>query len=193
VIDTTNGCDYEFQGFTPETMSAHSEATYHADTGSGGHVSDQGHAGGELSYLGGLITPDDVRAGVITHALRFAIPDNTWTFNYPGTRSDGTITAGVPEGTRIQLDPNLNLNSLNLSPFQRMVARALQTYGAYDGDTAGAFALFAESTTDGSTYNEPFTPLPKSLIPHLRFLAPQGPSTAAKLEARNDETCQQPQ
>jgi hypothetical protein len=112
VIDTTNGCDYEFQGFTPETMSAHSEATYHADTGSGGHVSDQGHAGGELSYLGGLITPDDVRAGVITHALRFAIPDNTWTFNYPGTRSDGTITAGVPEGTRIQLDPNLNLNSL---------------------------------------------------------------------------------
>ena len=193
VIDTTNGCEYEFQSFNPGSMSALAEATYHVDTGSGGHVSDSGHAGGELSYLGGLITPEDVNAGVINHALRFAIPVNAWTFTYPGTRSDGATFDGVPEGTRIQLDPNLNLNSLNLTPFQLMVAKALQTYGAYDADSGNAFALYAESTTDGSTYSQPFTPLPKSLILNLRFLKPQGPSTTVQLETSNDTTCQQPQ
>jgi hypothetical protein len=74
-----------------------------------------------------------------------------------------------------------------------MVAKALQTYGAYDADTAASFALYAESTTDGSTYSQPLTPLPKSLILSLRFLKPQGPSTTVQLEASNDTTCQQPQ
>jgi len=32
-----------------------------------------------------------------------------------------------------------------------MVAKALQTYGAYDADSSGAFSLYAESPTDGST------------------------------------------
>ena len=193
VIDTTNGCDYEFQSFDPGSMSAHASATYHVDTGSGGHVSDQGHAGGEFSYIGGAITPQDVNAGVITHALRYALPDNTWTFTYPGTRSDGTTANGIPEGTRMQLDPNLDLSLYNLNPLQLMVAKALQTYGAYDGDSAGAFALYAESTTDGSTYSQQFTPLPKSLILGLRFLEPPHSSTATKLDAHNDPTCQQPQ
>lgn len=192
VIDTTNGCEYEFQDFNPTTMTAHASSTYHVYTGSGAHVADQEHSGGELSYIGGVITPQDVRAGVITHALRFAIPDNTWTFTYPGTRSDGTTPGGVPEGTLMQLDPSLNLNALNLTPFQRMVARALQTYGAYDSDTGGAFALYAESITDGSTYSQPLDPLPKSLIRSLRFLAPQASSTALALDSRNDAICQQP-
>lgn len=192
VIDTTNGCDYEFQAFDPKSMSAHASATYHSDTGSGGHVSDQGHAGGEMSYIGGTITPQDVNAGVIRHALRFALPDNTWTFTYPGTRSDGTTHNGVPEGTLMQLDPNLDLSLYNLTPFQLMVAKALQTYGAYDGDSSGTFALYAESTTDGSTYSQQFATLPKSLILGLRFLAPEHSSTAIKLDARNDTSCQQP-
>ncbi len=192
VIDTTNGCEYEFQSFDPRSMSALAEATYHAYTGSGGHVSDPGHSGGELSYIGGLITPQDVNAGVIRHALRYAIPDNTWTFTYPGTRSDGTVAGGVPEGTLMQLDPNLDLKPFHLSPFQLMVARALQTYGAYDADKGGAFALYAESTTDGSTYSQPFDALPKALIKSLRFLAPRTPSTAVQLAAANDKTCQQP-
>ena len=193
VIDTTNGCEYEFQSFDPKSMSALAEATYHAYTGSGGHVSDSGHSGGELSYIGGVITPQDVNAGVIRHALRYAIPDNTWTFTYPGTRSDGTTAGGVPEGTRMQLDPNVDLDSLKLSPLQRMAAQALQTYGAYDADYGDAFALYAESTIDGSAYRQPFDSLPKALIKRLRFLAPKTSSTAVQLETANDKTCQQPQ
>ncbi len=93
----------------------------------------------------------------------------------------------------MQLDPNLDLSLYNLTPFQLMVAKALQTYGAYDGDSAGAFALYAESTTDGSTYSKQFAALPKSLILGLRFLAPHYASTGIKLDGHNDTSCQQPQ
>ena len=74
-----------------------------------------------------------------------------------------------------------------------MVAEALQTYGAYDADSGDPFALYAESTIDGSTYRQPFDPLPKPLIKRLRFLVPKTSSTAVQLAAANDTTCQQPQ
>jgi len=70
-----------------------------------------------MSYIGGTITPQDVNSGVIRHALRFGLPDNTWTFTYPGTRPDGTTHGGIPEGTRMQLDPNLDLSSLTSRRF----------------------------------------------------------------------------
>ncbi len=190
IIDQSTGCDYEFQSFDPSTMSAIAEATYHAFTGSGGHVAGPGHSGGELSYLGGLITPQDVSSGVIGHALRFATSDNSPTFVYPATRSDGTTAGGLPEGIRVRLNPDVNLASLHLTPFQLMVARALQTYGAYDADDASGFALYAESTVDGSTYSQAVSGLPKSLISDLQFLAQ--PASGAQLDRTTDTTCQQP-
>ena len=193
VIDTANGCDYEFQSFDPGSMSAHSSATYHVDTGTGGHVSDQGHAGGEMSYIGGTITPQDVNTGAIRHALRFAIPDNTWTFAYPGTRSDGTTHGGIPEGTRMQLDPNLDLSSYSLTPFQLMVAKALQTYGAYDADSSSTFALYAESMTDGSAYSQQFAPCPSRSFSGCAFSRrnmgrPRSGSTRATTPAASSPT-----
>ena len=63
---------------------------------------------------------------------------------------------------------------------------------AYDADSSSTFALYAESMTDGSTYSQQFAPLPKSLILGMRFLAPEHGSTAIRLDARNDASCQQP-
>ncbi|WP_164909761.1 PA14 domain-containing protein [Mycobacteroides franklinii] len=191
IIDDTNGCEYEFQSFKPESMSAIAQATYRVDTGSGGHVSGPAHSGGELSYLAGLITPEDVQAGVINHALRFAIPINSPTYVYPGTRSDGTVPGGVPEGIRIQLDPSLDLRTLKLTPFQLMVATALQKYGAFDADVAKTFTLTARSVIDGTRYSTHIDDLPRELIGHLRFLTPTISSTDVQLDTAAEGVCRQ--
>jgi len=191
IIDDTTGCEYEFQSFKPDAMSAIAQATYRVNTGSGGHVSGPAHSGGELSYLAGLITPEDVQAGAIDHALRFAIPINAPTYVYPGTRSDGTVLDGVPEGIRIQLDPALDLRTLKLSPFQQMVATALQKYGAFDADVAKTFSLTARSVIDGTRYPIRVDDLPRELIGHLRFLTPSISSTDIQLDTAADPGCRQ--
>jgi hypothetical protein len=194
VIDAATGCEYEFQGFNPSSLSAIAEATHHAWTGSGAHVSGPALGGGELSLIGGMITPRDVASGTITHALRYAMPpaNTAPSFQYPGTRSDGTTLGGVPEGTWMRLNPTLSLAQFNLTPFQQMVAVALQTYGGYNADTSGAFSLYTESTVDGSTYSQPIAALPKSLIQYLQFLTP-GPSTAFQMDTNTDTSCAQQQ
>ena len=59
-------------------------------------------------------------------------------------------------------------------------------------DSSSTFALYAESMTDGSTYSQQFASLPKSLIlGHALSRAGTG-STAIRLDARNDTSCQQP-
>ncbi|MGX9295227.1 carbohydrate-binding domain-containing protein [Tsukamurella paurometabola] len=191
VIDDASGCLYEFQGFNPVLRSAAASASYRAYTGSGGHDPGPGHAGGEFSYLAGLITPQDVESGVIDHALRYAMPGNSPNYVYPGTRSDGTTLGGVPEGTRLQLDPNLDLSRFGLSPFQLMLARALQVYGGFNADHADVFVFYARSTLDGTTYAQPIQQLPDSLVQHLRFLAPTIASQDIYLDRSDDTGCNQ--
>ena len=47
------------------------------------------------------------------------------------------------EGAHLQLDPNLNLDQFDMKPYERIIAEALQTYGAYVGDYSGAVSLYA--------------------------------------------------
>ena len=140
VVDQPTGCMYDLQGFNASSMTAVAEASYHAYTGSGGHTSGPAHAGGEFARAAGLITPADVQKGSIDHALRFAIPGGGDRYYYPGTRTDGTVQGGPPQGVRIRLDPAVDINSLGLTPFQTMVATALQKYGAFNADTSGSFS-----------------------------------------------------
>lgn len=78
------------------------------------------------------------------------------TWSYPAQRSDGFVrnvnqwpyidpAVTLREGQRVRLDPTLNLASLNLSPLGRMIATALQKYGAIDGDKTGAVEFEGES------------------------------------------------
>jgi hypothetical protein len=171
IIDAKTGCDYEFQSFDPAQRTAHAEGTYRIYRGSGAHV-PTGHTGGALSLLAGLIRPADVRAGVITHALAFGAPVTGPASVSPASWSDGRNPSGISEGARLQLDPTLDLAAWHLSPFQLMIARALQRYGMYLRDTSGSVTLYAESTTDGSSYSQPIQPLPRDLLLHMRTLAP---------------------
>ncbi|UUP15417.1 carbohydrate-binding domain-containing protein [Aeromicrobium wangtongii] len=192
IIDDATGCLYEFQSFDRDAMTAIASASYNVATGSGNHIAGPAHSGGETSYLAGMITPQDMDAGVIDHALRYAMPNNAPTFVYPGTRSDGSELDGVPEGTRMRLDPAIDVDdpALALTPAQRMVARALQTYGGFNADSSSSFALYARSTADGTSYSVPPEPLPDSLVSRMQFLTPEASSVPMFFDRADDTSCQ---
>ena len=111
-----------------------------------------------LSLLGGQIHTEDLEHGAINHALEILMPDTAnKTFLWPADRTDGTSTAtdAIPEGTRLRLNPNLNLTTLHLTPAALTIATAIQRYGIIVADTAGAVALTAQDPTPTINQNKP--------------------------------------
>jgi hypothetical protein len=107
-----------------------------------------------LPVIAGTIMIDELRAGVILHALAMNIP---WArpsvYSFPAQRTDGASTApnAIPEGARFRLDPTLDLNTLNLPPMTRTIAVAAQQYGMIVRDQTGhAISLFAENPGSAS-------------------------------------------
>lgn len=193
VIDDSTGCEYEFEKFDPSTMTANAEATYNVVTGTGLHANGPGVTGGNISMIGGLITPQDIASGSIDHALRAASPINAPTFTRPGSDSDGGTPGGIPEGQLMRLDPTLDLSQFGLDPFDLMVARALQRYGAYVADNASSFKIYAENTIDGSTYASVPIPLPWSVVSHLEFGATTYTPGSIRVETNHLPGCSQQQ
>jgi hypothetical protein len=102
--------------------------------------------------IAGLMLADEFESGRIRHALVFAYdhcragffvpPASTAQVKVPGTSS----FSGIPMGGRIQLDPAWDVEHSGLSPAGKIIARALQEYGAYCGDYAGANVIYAENS-----------------------------------------------
>lgn len=125
-----------------------------------------GVRGSGVPYIAGLIRPEEIEAGRLEHALAIGTPinrkksslDAIWEFELcspVASRSDG-VNIGlqyIPEGARVQLNPSLNLDSLRLSRDAKLVARALQKYGAYVVENASGFSLsFQNSGRDGGKW-----------------------------------------
>lgn len=104
--------------------------------------------------IAGLITVEEMQAGRIEHALVIAYPHiRSRYYTQPASTAQGTTgealpDRGVPCGGRIQLDPTLDLDGMGLSASGRIIARALQEYGAFVGDYSGAMSLYADGSTD---------------------------------------------
>lgn len=102
--------------------------------------------------IAGLIMVDEIKAGRIEHALCFAYDHcRTGLFVPPASTAqvaqlDAVDSRGIPMGGRIQLDPTWDVENSGLSPAGRVIARALQEYGAFCGDYAGANVLYAENS-----------------------------------------------
>jgi len=113
--------------------------------------SHRGRASG-FPLVAGLIFVDEIKAGRIEHALVFAYDHcRTGLFIPPASTSqvlqlDAVGSRGIPMGGRIQLDPNWDVESSALTPAGKVIARALQQYGAYCGDYAGANVLYGENS-----------------------------------------------
>lgn len=108
--------------------------------------------GAGVPYFAGLIRPHEMAAGRIPHALAFAYDRSGSDFVYPATKSDGNDVGGMPEGGRVYIPADTDIASLKdrngkpLTAEARIVARALQEFGAVLVDNAGnSGKLYAES------------------------------------------------
>lgn len=122
-----------------------------------------------LPVIGGTILIDELRRGVIPHALAMDIPDaRKGEFAWPAQRSDGAgPPTAMPEGARLRIDPAVDLDRLGLSPAGRVIAEAAQRYGIVIRDrTNHATAFYAEdpSPTGTDPYPELFGGKPPSEV-----------------------------
>jgi hypothetical protein len=107
-----------------------------------------------LPLVGGLMTIEELKRGEINHVLSLSIPKpRAHTFSWPAQRTDGYSTdpQSLPEGARLRLDPNLDLDSLNLPHMTLMIARAAQRYGMVVRDQSGVISLNAQDPTPTGT------------------------------------------
>jgi len=141
--------------------------------------------GGERAYggsaIGGLIRTAELNAKNIPHALAFALPRSSQAYGpvWPATLQDDgadtTYRGAVHMGTLVAIPAAVDITKLGLSPQGLVVARALQDYGAYDVDSSGDFALYAEPSAE-SLVGAIRTDLPK-IRAQLRCVSNNGPST----------------
>jgi len=111
-----------------------------------------------FALVAGLISPDEIRAGRIEHALVMAYPHiRSRYYTYPASSAQAAFLQATPDrgilcGGHIQLDPTLNLNGLGLSAAGLTIATALQKYGAYVGDYSGAKSIYADASPTAQAY-----------------------------------------
>jgi hypothetical protein len=100
-----------------------------------------------LPVIAGTMLVRELRAGQINHALALSLPaPRADSFAWPAQRTDGTgASDAIPEGARLRLDPDLNLEDLHLPRTTLIMARAAQRYGMIVRDqTHVAVGFFAQ-------------------------------------------------
>lgn len=129
------------------------DGTWSAQWGSsndigGDAITASGGSGSGVSRLGGVVMIDELAAGSIPHALAVASNQtcaSTW--RAPAWSTDGRSDADdcIEMGSRLRMDPSIDLATLPLTDAERIVGEALQTYGAYVVDSsASALAILFE-------------------------------------------------
>lgn len=118
-----------------------------------------------IARYAGVVTIEEFAAAVaggtgLEHALAFSTDLAGPGFVYPATKSDGQNWAGVevpiPEGYRIQLNPDIDVDSIpGITPGEKVIARTLQTHGAYVVDQGAARMAFAFELADDATPTSP--------------------------------------
>ena len=88
-----------------------------------------------LAMLPGIFDHDEVARGHVSHALRLALPLVQDQFVWPATRTDGQArdALAIPMGARLRLRDDARVDALG--PAARVLATALQEYGAIVADT----------------------------------------------------------
>ena len=122
----------------------------HVDTGESDDRDNTGtHRGNNGATM--AVSWDEVRAGAIRHVLKVALgPEVADRYVFPMVGSDGDYrgndTDVPPQGLRFRIKPGVDLDALDLNPDALVIARALQTYGFYIGDSGGRTSLKLENT-----------------------------------------------
>lgn len=121
----------------------------HVSTSPGYFLGGFGATATGLPNAGGAVRLAEITSGRIDHAISLAIPSpaEASDFSWPAQRSDGfdTSPAALPEGSRLRLDPGLDLSTLHLTAAGLTIARAAQQYGFVVVDKAGSVSVIAEA------------------------------------------------
>jgi hypothetical protein len=86
----------------------------------------------------------------------------------------------MPMGSRLQLDPTLDVASLGLEPGEEMIARALQTYGAFIVDSSSTLACYAQNfaIAGSSPYPSSWSNgIRRDLVLRMRIVSPPAAPT----------------
>jgi hypothetical protein len=112
-----------------------------------GMGTEGGATGAGMPLLAGMIRTYEIEQGYIDHALTFATDNACRTvLRYPASKTDGSSSQSncIPEGARVQLNPSINVDAIpGITPAERMIAHALQIYGAYADNNGGAKMAFS--------------------------------------------------
>jgi hypothetical protein len=101
------------------------------------------------SAIAGLIRGDELERG-IPHALSLSLPMEllrpgwVWPATLESRRAEDEYEGQVPTGQLVAIPPHHDLDAMGMTPAGLAVARALQDYGAYVTDHAGATVVYAE-------------------------------------------------
>lgn len=116
-----------------------------------GQASDQRNRGSHRGNNAAVMMArfDEVEAGRIEHVLKVASgpdPSSRAVFPMVGSDGDSADPSAPPQGLRFRIKPSVDLESLGLPRQALVIARALQDYGFYIGDSGGVTALKLENT-----------------------------------------------
>lgn len=112
-----------------------------------------------IPFLAGLITIDEVQRGAIDHIVGFALPETLGErWSYPAQRTDGETYGAdaIPEGAIFRLPASLNLDAMDMDPFARMIAKAVQKHGMILWDISGVVGFRAENPANKYADGHPF-------------------------------------
>lgn len=146
----------DFDGASESWSATGATVTYldsnglHVDTGRSDESRNRGtHRGNNGATMAVMLR--ELEAGAIDHVLKIAIgPEASHRFVFPMVGSDGDYTgtdpAVPPQGLRLRIRPSVDLEDFDLHRDALVIARALQRYGVYIGDSGGRTSLKLEDT-----------------------------------------------
>ena len=96
-----------------------------------------------LPIAPGLVRLSEVRAGKVTHAIRFTVKCTSPNFVAPATHEAGSCDANSPPmGLRVRMKADYDTSAL--SPSAQVVAEAMKTYGMIIADNGSNFFFQGE-------------------------------------------------
>jgi hypothetical protein len=129
-----------------------------------------------LPILPGLVRPDEVRAGLVDHAIRFTVDCTSDRYVWPARHSTSTGAPRCPPmGARFRLKAGFDLSGFSRDA--RVVLRAMKTYGLILADNGSDW--YFQGTVDGAWTNRLLDQLKR--VPAKAFQAVD--ATACKVEA----------
>jgi hypothetical protein len=132
----------------PDGWSVYSGATFDLRSNA---LRPDGHTSADaagLPILPGLARVDEVQMGAILHALRVAVPRTQNAYIHPATHaaSDSNDPALPPMGLRLRLKATYDISGLRGQ--SRVIARALQVYGALVADNTRGSRVYISGAPD---------------------------------------------